>query len=39
MHEIIESEIYMDIGGTAVMITMSAAEEGHDVTRGTVLIG
>ena len=39
MHEIIECEMHMDICGTAVITTRSVAEEGHDVIRGTVLIG
>ena len=39
MHEIIESELYMDIGGTAIIITTSVTEEGHDTIRETVLIG
>ena len=39
MHEIIESEMLIDINGITVVITKSVAEEGHDCTKGTVLIG
>jgi len=39
MHEIIESEMYLDVGGTAIITIMSVAEEGHDTLKGTILIG
>jgi transcriptional regulatory protein LevR len=39
MHEIIESEMHIDIDGKTVITTKSVLEEGHDVKRGTVLVG
>lgn len=39
MHEVIEYEMHMDIGGTAVVTIMSVKKEGHDIIKGTVLIG
>jgi hypothetical protein len=39
MHEIIESEMYMDAGGTVIVMIRSVVEEGRDVISGTVLIG
>jgi hypothetical protein len=39
MHEIIESEMHMDVNGIVVITTRSVSEEGHDVKSGTVYIG
>ncbi len=39
MHEIIESEMYLDVGGTVVVKIMSVIEEGHEIVSGTVHIG
>ena len=39
MHEIIESEMNMDVCGTVNVKITAVAEEGHDVIRGTCLIG
>jgi hypothetical protein len=39
MHETIESEMNIDVGGTAVVTIMSVAEEGYHTVRGTILIG
>jgi len=39
MREIIESEMHIDVGGTATVTILSVAEEGQYIVRGTVLIG
>jgi len=39
MHEIIEAEMNMDVGGMAVVRTILVAEEGRDIVHGTLLIG
>jgi|GEM_PF-2551796 len=39
MHEIIESEMHIDIDGMTVTTTKSVFEEGHNITRGTVRVG
>ncbi|MCL2333917.1 MAG: hypothetical protein FWC52_03910 [Candidatus Methanoplasma sp.] len=38
MHEIIVSEMQMDVCGKIVITTKSASEEGRNVKRGTVRI-
>jgi hypothetical protein len=39
MHETIESEMYMDVNGTAVVIIRSVKIEGCAAMKGSVLIG
>lgn len=38
MHEIVESELLIDVNGTAVIITTSVSKEGYNTISGTVLI-
>lgn len=39
MHEITESEICLDTNGTANIRTTSVDEEGHEILKGTIMIG
>lgn len=38
MHEIIESELYLDINGTTLVKVTSVVEEGRDIVNGTVIM-
>jgi hypothetical protein len=39
MHEIIVSEMHMDVDGMIVIKTWSVTEEGRDKIRGNIVIG